>query len=517
MHGSICVIVQKFVETNFGVDSWLQILTQAGFPELRFSPIQHYPDEAVMQVIRATCEHLKIEEDVALMSVGQFAAKELLRFAKHMLHPEWRTFEVLSNLESLIHRTVRLGNPGAEPADIQCHQISDSQMQVIYSSRRGLCALAHGILLGMGNCFSQNLQIKEESCCKRGDPFCAFSVYALDDALQGSCESEISPIQALSVGTDPHTQRKQMGEVEVLESNSKSLAASAPTVLEGSDTGESHCRPCNAEEWLHLLPPQIGRYRVVRTVGAGGMGVVFEGVDEELQRKVAIKTLKVRNVRAPDMQMFLSEARQLARLNHPRVVKIFDVGRIGSRPFFVMEWLDGTTLQERLNESSRLTFDLAANLFLQIVDALEAVHRIGIVHRDVKPGNVMVSRGGTACALLDFGLAESGTTQSFKISGTRGYLAPERLQGFPGDFRSDFYSLGVLSLEMFGGILVEQQLALNLHIDGFSERLSAIDEWNALDPNLKELIEGLLAVDAGQRVFDVAHIRSVLRRLVQEG
>ena len=513
MHGSICVIVQKFVETNFGVDSWLQILTQAGVPELRFSPIQHYPDEAVMQVIRATCEHLKIEEDVALTSVGKFAAKELLRFAKHMLHPEWRTFEVLNNLESLIHRTVRLGNPGAEPADIQCHQISDSQIQVIYSSRRGLCALASGILSGMGEVFSQKLEIKEESCCKRGDPFCAFSVYALDEC----CDSEISPIQPLAVGTDPDTQRKQMGGVHVLKSKPKSLAASVPTVLEGSDSGESEDSPRNAEDWLHLLPPQIGRYRVVRTLGAGGMGVVFEGVDEELQRKVAIKTLKVRNVRAPDKQMFLSEARQLARLNHPRVVKIFDVGRIDKRPFFVMEWLDGTTLQERLNECSRLTFDLAANLFLQIVDALEAVHRIGIVHRDVKPGNVMVSRGGTACALLDFGLAESGTTQSFKISGTRGYLAPERLQGFPGDFRSDFYSLGVLSLEMFGGILVEQQLALNLHIDGFSERLSAIDEWNALDPNLKELIEGLLAVDAGQRVSDVAHIRSVLRRLVKEG
>ena len=140
-------------EKPFGKDDWKQILTLAGEPGLSFSPIQHYPDETVMKVVGACCEHLKIEPDVALFEVGKFAAPELIRFAKNMLHPNWKTFQILFHLETLIHRTIRIGDPEARPADIQCYQIPDTEMQVVYSSRRGLCDLARGILTGMGSVF----------------------------------------------------------------------------------------------------------------------------------------------------------------------------------------------------------------------------------------------------------------------------------------------------------------------------------------------------------------------------
>ena len=516
MHGSISLIVQKFIETNFGVDTWLQILEQAGLPGLRFSPLQHYPDEAINQIVQATCEHLEIEQDVALRTVGRFAAKDLIRLGRKMLHPEWRTFEVLSNLETLIHRTVRMGDPDAEPADIQCHQISDSQMQVIYSSRRGLCALASGILSGMGDVFSQKLDVIEDACCKRGDPFCAFTVCLLEDASEKSAVPVTFPMRSFAVDTDRGSARTSADAAGGQKSGSESSFTDNPTVLAGSDSGENGGRLSSREDWLHLLPSQVGRYRVLDSIGAGGMGVVFQGVDEELGRSVAIKTLRRREVSTTDLRLFLSEARQLARLNHPRVVKIFDVGRIGSRPFFVMEWLQGITLHERLTNGLRLPFDMAARLFIQILDALEAVHRIGIVHRDVKPGNIMITPGGTSCTLLDFGLAATSRMQGSGISGTLGYLAPERLQGMPGDFRGDFFSLGVLSLELFAGIPAGQLPGLNLRNGDHSKHLNTIDEWNVLNENMKELIEGLLQTDPDARQCDGDRIRSVLRGLLHE-
>ena len=516
MHGSICVLVQKFVETNFGVGTWIEICEQAGFPELRFSPIQDYADDVVLQVVHATCEHLSITADAALLSVGQFAAPELIRLAKNMLHPEWRAFEVLNNLESLIHRTVRLGNPSAEPADIESHQISDSEMQVVYSSRRGLCALAHGILLGMGDLFSQNLEINEVYCSKRGDPFCTFSVVLREDASAESSSLGESPIRSLAPGTDSNVRLKQKLGVQLRKPMLESTDEHQATVLAGLNSGEGESGALRDEDLQHSLPSRVGRYRVLKLIGAGGMGIVFLGVDEDLQRKVAIKTLRYRKLGTPDLQMFISESRQLARVNHSQVVKIFDTGKIGNRPYFVMEWLEGSTLRERLDRNSRISFNIAARMFIDILDGLEAVHRAGIIHRDIKPGNIMISPGGTSCTLLDFGLAESFSGHRSRISGTLLYLAPERRQGFPGDYRSDYFSLAVLSLELFVGIPVDQLAELSLHSDGNLERLCIVHEWNVLNHDLKEMIKGILQVDPDQRLCDLALLRSIISRLSGE-
>ena len=115
MHGSICVILKKFIEQNYGAPTWREILRLAGHDELVLSPIQTYPDDVVMTLVGVTCEHLEIDLETALTEVGKFAAPELIRFAKGMLHPDWKSFEVLSNVETLIHRTIRVSNPGAEP------------------------------------------------------------------------------------------------------------------------------------------------------------------------------------------------------------------------------------------------------------------------------------------------------------------------------------------------------------------------------------------------------------------
>ncbi|QDT62246.1 Heme NO binding protein [Stieleria bergensis] len=135
MHGSICVIVKKFVDTRFGGQTWQQLLDGAGCPDLVLSPIEIYPDEAVMAILESACEHLGIEVATALYEIGRFAAAELVGFSRGMLHPDWKTFELLSNLESMIHRTVQINNEGAHPASIHAFELTPDKMQVVYASR----------------------------------------------------------------------------------------------------------------------------------------------------------------------------------------------------------------------------------------------------------------------------------------------------------------------------------------------------------------------------------------------
>ena len=115
MHGSICVILKKFVEQSHGKETWQEILRLAGHDGLVLSPIQSYPDEAVFAIVGATCEHLEVDMQTGLEAVGKFAAPELVRSRRGMLHLDWKTFELLANIETLIHRTIRVSNPDAEP------------------------------------------------------------------------------------------------------------------------------------------------------------------------------------------------------------------------------------------------------------------------------------------------------------------------------------------------------------------------------------------------------------------
>lgn len=134
-----CCIVKKFADANHGPEAWDAILEHAGYSGLVLSPIGTYLDEAVFALLGAGCELLQTELDDLLQLLGRFAGPELIGFAGNMLHPEWKTFELHSNVESLIHRTIRMQNPTAQPANIQAFRLSDDEAQGVYSSRRGLC------------------------------------------------------------------------------------------------------------------------------------------------------------------------------------------------------------------------------------------------------------------------------------------------------------------------------------------------------------------------------------------
>ena len=201
-----------------------------------------------------------------------------------------------------------------------------------------------------------------------------------------------------------------------------------------------------------MIGKKLGRYKIISELGRGAMGAVYRAVDPLIERDVAIKTL-LPNV--PDEIMdevrerFIREARSAGRLNHPSIVTIFDVGEQDGVAYIAMELLEGRSLQQLLREGDKLPPHLAAELVAQVADALDAAQQVKIVHRDVKPANIMLAPGGRA-KLTDFGVARvdsSSMTQTGAALGSPKYMSPEQVLGQPVDPRSDIFALGVVLYE----------------------------------------------------------------------
>jgi tetratricopeptide (TPR) repeat protein/predicted Ser/Thr protein kinase len=216
-------------------------------------------------------------------------------------------------------------------------------------------------------------------------------------------------------------------------------------------------------------PLVLGRYRIDRVLGMGGMGVVYAGFDPQLERKVAIKLLQ------PDSKIsagtlrtrLVREAQAMAQLSHPNVINVFEVGTFGEQVFVVMELIDGTTLAGWLREKERSWREIVA-AFVAAGSGLEAAHRAGIIHRDFKPDNVLVGKDGRIC-VTDFGLArraegaeeaaapspvspiDATVTRSGLLVGTPAYMAPEQMRGEPTDERTDVFSFCIALYEALYG------------------------------------------------------------------
>ncbi len=197
------------------------------------------------------------------------------------------------------------------------------------------------------------------------------------------------------------------------------------------------------------------RYEIVQLLGEGGMSYVYKANDKQLKRTVAIKTLKPNYVEQEKfVERFKREAQTAANLNHPNIVQIFDWG-IGDEPFFVMEYIEGNTLTSII--AKRRTISLNDVLFIgaQVSSGLQAAHSKGLVHRDIKPGNIMITPEGKV-KVTDFGIVslqneESDITKTGSILGTASYISPEQAQGKPVSKESDLYSLGTVLYELITG------------------------------------------------------------------
>ena len=205
------------------------------------------------------------------------------------------------------------------------------------------------------------------------------------------------------------------------------------------------------------MTSKLGRYEVLGELGQGAMGVVYKAKDPLIDRVVAIKTINLSLAMDEKEEYegrFYQEAKAAGRLNHPNIVTIYDVGKSGDIAYIAMEFLEGRELRDILNEGALLPVDQVLNIVAQVAQGLAYAHEHDIVHRDVKPSNIMVIRDGHA-KITDFGIARMASasvrTQTGMVLGSPKYMSPEQVMGKSIDQRSDIFSLGVMLYEMLTG------------------------------------------------------------------
>ncbi|MDQ2799488.1 MAG: serine/threonine protein kinase, partial [Armatimonadota bacterium] len=208
------------------------------------------------------------------------------------------------------------------------------------------------------------------------------------------------------------------------------------------------------------LPPRaLGPYELVREAGSGGMSTVYEARDTRIGRRVALKVVSIPGYLSPDMKQAQAarikrEARSIARLSHPNIVSVHDVGEQDGHHYIVMEFLDGQTLRSRMNDGPPLSTTEILHILEGVAGGLDAVHAQNVVHRDVKPSNVMLLPDGRV-KLMDFGVArqvdDTMVTQAGTMVGSPAYMAPEQIEGQVPTLASDVWSLGALLYEMLAG------------------------------------------------------------------
>jgi serine/threonine protein kinase len=272
-----------------------------------------------------------------------------------------------------------------------------------------------------------------------------------------------------------------------------------------------------------MLGHTISHYRITGKLGSGGMGIVYEAEDVRLPRKVALKFLPEESADDHDAQRrFQREADTIAQLNHPNICQIYEIDRVDGRAFIAMECVEGVNLKTYMSRN-QLSTAAIAEIAMQIAAALGSAHDKGIVHRDIKPGNIVVSSEGHV-KVLDFGLARrfktadthelgpEGSTIPGRPMGTANYMAPERILQLPLDPRSDLFSLGVVIFEMatgrlpFAGVSPSETVANVLDKDPVPLTTLAPQHSKSLD----RVVQRLLAKRASDRYPTASELNAAL-------
>ena len=266
-----------------------------------------------------------------------------------------------------------------------------------------------------------------------------------------------------------------------------------------------------------------GRYQLISVVGGGGMAQVYKSRDNILGRIVAIKVLREQySTDAQFVARFRREAQAAANLAHPNIVNVYDVGQDGDTHYIVMEYINGESLKSYINRSSPLPIGKAVSVAAQILAGLEYAHRSGLIHRDIKPQNVLITPDG-AVKVTDFGIAKSvsdlGLTEAGLALGTAHYFSPEQAKGERVVPQSDIYAVGVTLYEMLTGRLpFESENVIGLAYKHISEEPPSARNLNpSVPPRLDAIILKSMAKDPQQRFGSAAEMEKALRAIQQGG
>ena len=261
------------------------------------------------------------------------------------------------------------------------------------------------------------------------------------------------------------------------------------------------------------------RYRILELLGEGGMAFVFKAKDEQLERNVAIKTLKPIYISDSNfVSRFKREAQTAANLNHPNIVQIFDWGVEENEPYFVMEYVEGTTLSSVLAKNKRVNISDALYIGSQVSAALHEAHENNLVHRDIKPGNIMITPGGKI-KVTDFGIVsiqdeDSDITKSGTILGTANYISPEQAQGLPVSKQSDLYSLGIVLYELISGKTpFDGDTPISIATKHLTEKPKPISEFiNDIPTGVEKIVLKLLNKKQINRYKSAEDLRAALNQ-----
>jgi eukaryotic-like serine/threonine-protein kinase len=318
--------------------------------------------------------------------------------------------------------------------------------------------------------------------------------------------------------------RRACADDETLERQVRSLLSAEPEArhflerpaIEVAALSLARAQSDNTPERADSLIGQtLSHYRIVEKLGVGGMGVVYKAEDSRLRRFVALKFLTDELAHdAEALDRFQREARTASALNHPSICTIHDVGEQEGRSFITMEYLEGSTLRERISEHGVLEMDTLLTLGIEIADALDAAHSANVIHRDIKPANIFITPRGHA-KILDFGLAKmrgpivhaansptltTSATKGNVVLGTAAYMAPEQARGDTVDHRADIWALGLVLYEMAAG--ARPTAAVRLRVEQSSE--------------LERIISKCLEMDRERRYQHAADVRADLQRLKRD-
>jgi len=272
---------------------------------------------------------------------------------------------------------------------------------------------------------------------------------------------------------------------------------------------------------------QLGRYEIIGELGQGAMGIVYKAKDPLIDRIVAIKTISLNLAQEEKEEYearFYQEAKAAGRLSHPNIVTIYDVGKSGDVAYIAMEFLQGRELRDVLNEEPLLPVDQVLDIVVQVAQGLAYAHEYGIVHRDVKPANIMVVRDGHV-KITDFGIARMASasvrTQTGMVLGSPKYMSPEQVMGKQIDQRSDIFSLGAMLYEMLTGQVPFN--GENINVIMYQIMNAVPQPPNALNPAVPDMLNFIVAkalakapddryCDAGEFANDLRACRAAVPR-----
>ncbi|HEX7053776.1 MAG TPA: serine/threonine-protein kinase [Burkholderiales bacterium] len=270
----------------------------------------------------------------------------------------------------------------------------------------------------------------------------------------------------------------------------------------------------------------LGRYRIQGVLGKGAMGLVYDGLDPKLERRVAIKTILTSTLDEATVKhysmRFMREVRAVARLNHPNIVQVYDYGTEGDLAYIVMEYIQGRELKDAFDAKERFPVEATLRMMRELLDALHFAHEAGVIHRDVKPANVMVDAAGRV-KLTDFGVARitdpdadlGEATRAGAMIGTPAYMSPEQIQGQPIDRRSDIFSAGILFYQLLTGKKPFEGNGWALARKIVQDDPAPPSTVAALPPGVDRVVARALAKNAEQRYPSARAFADALARIAE--